>query len=528
MVNLGKGPHGEVWKCCRGEKEEFAIKVFSKEFSTPQVEKSLSKCIGIAGSYLTEYIEVFRKGERLFLVMSYEPGRHLDDEDSFRFGSRFWTITVEESMKVMVQIFLAVRALHDRNITHGNLKHENIFMFGCAIVADYGLTPQAETMAAISNPNYAAPEVFQSQLVDKRADIWSLGVILYEMITCGQLPFEGKDLGSLGEKIKKGEYEAITEYNFPKALIDLDNMMLNVDPSKRPTILDVLQAPVIYDCIEDGWQETVPRLVGPPDQKVFVWRAYDSPHDSMDGEGWSTVTTRYAARMELHGVRNNESALRVLTHFDLRGADKDRVFVATSLADGGEYLVRDCREQGLTTPMLLYCAPEEAVSMKKENKENVVFDDSVGALIKFIEDKILASASPLPPPSFPLPLPLHKPKVFLWRDSNIKSATNAATWAGVTARYGNRLRLYCVSSTAAALAVLASYDLRGADKDAVYVACNRGEDGAGFLAQCRGCGVTTPALVYCGHTTGWVPMANVEICNKEGALNKFIEEKILK
>ena len=85
---------------------------------------------------------------------------------------------------------------------------------------------------------YFAPEVVRNQQYTYESDIWSLGVILYEMCTL-KFPFLDKSLIGLGMKITKGEYAPISE-NYSKGIKDLINSILIQDPKARPNIDQIL------------------------------------------------------------------------------------------------------------------------------------------------------------------------------------------------------------------------------------------------------------------------------------------------
>lgn len=118
-------------------------------------------------------------------------------------------IQLEQKLVWFTQICLAVDAIHDAKIIHRDLKPMNIFIdsFGFIKIGDFGVskavlnaTKKVSTIAGTYE--YMAPEVIQEELYDNKIDIWSLGVILYELV-CGFLPFEGKNFILMSNIISK-------------------------------------------------------------------------------------------------------------------------------------------------------------------------------------------------------------------------------------------------------------------------------------------------------------------------------------
>ena len=104
-------------------------------------------------------------------------------------------LSEEEAIKIFLQIRSAFETLSAENILHRDMKPTNIlFHNGVIKVADFGFckellkeTDMAQTM--VGSPIYMAPEVLKGLIYDSRADIWSMGVILYEMLY-GVCPYE--------------------------------------------------------------------------------------------------------------------------------------------------------------------------------------------------------------------------------------------------------------------------------------------------------------------------------------------------
>ena len=144
-----------------------------------------------------------------FIAMEYVEGRTLKEKIEMR------PLNIDEALKIAIQIADGLRHAHDKDIVHRDIKSSNIMINknGQAKVMDFGLaklvgstlvTREGVTLGTIST---MSPEQAQGKEVDKRTDIWSLGVVLYELVS-GQLPF-------LGEQDQAVIYSIINEEPLP-------------------------------------------------------------------------------------------------------------------------------------------------------------------------------------------------------------------------------------------------------------------------------------------------------------------------
>jgi eukaryotic-like serine/threonine-protein kinase len=147
-------------------------------------------------------------------------------------------IELEQAVNVAVQICSVVEAAHQQGIIHRDLKPENVMLkesidgsvivkvvdFGLAkLVSGDGVAHLTQTGEVLGTPHYMAPEFYEGEQVDKRADIYAIGVMLYEMLT-GEVPFSGTVQSIIGGHLFKD----------PKPLFE-------TNPSIHPQINDVAQ-----------------------------------------------------------------------------------------------------------------------------------------------------------------------------------------------------------------------------------------------------------------------------------------------
>lgn len=138
-----------------------------------------------------------------------------------------------------------MKHVHDRKIIHRDLKSTNIFLtkentiklgdFGIATVLSNTLE-KAKTI--IGSPYYLSPEIIDNKPYNMKTDIWSLGIILYELCALTP-PFNGNNLSYLALKIVRGTYAPLGG-NISKDIKNLVGVLLLSDPNKRPNINEIL------------------------------------------------------------------------------------------------------------------------------------------------------------------------------------------------------------------------------------------------------------------------------------------------
>ena len=150
---------------------------------------------------------------------------------------------------------MAIKHVHDRKILHRDLKSQNIFLTSQGIVklGDFGiaraLNHTAENAQTIvGTPYYLSPEIIENKPYNFKSDIWSLGILLYEMCAL-KPPFNGNSLHALALQIVRGNFSPITG-PFSLGLKNMLNTMLSVDPTRRPNINQILKVPMISNRVK--------------------------------------------------------------------------------------------------------------------------------------------------------------------------------------------------------------------------------------------------------------------------------------
>ncbi|CDF41350.1 Serine/threonine protein kinase [Chondrus crispus] len=185
-----------------------------------------------------QLVDVFDTDTSFVLVLEYCDGGELFDllaENGY--------LPQPQVLDLFQQLVYALEFCHNRGICHRDLKPENVLLTssGHVKLGDFGLAsllkPDSFLETACGSPQYCAPEVLLGDSYSGvKADIWSLGVVLYAMTT-GGLPFDDDNLQRLATKISSGAFYMPAEV--PAGLAQLLTAMLTVDPAQRATLDDV-------------------------------------------------------------------------------------------------------------------------------------------------------------------------------------------------------------------------------------------------------------------------------------------------
>lgn len=141
-------------------------------------------------------------------------------------------------------------AMHSKNILHRDIKTQNIFIAKNNVlkIGDFGISKELETMnqkamTSCGTPYFMPPEVCAGQPYDNKADVWAIGVILYELITFKK-PFDSDTVQGVFDKIKSQPLDPLPS-TVDSDLKMLIAALLNKDYNKRPNIFDVAKIPCI-------------------------------------------------------------------------------------------------------------------------------------------------------------------------------------------------------------------------------------------------------------------------------------------
>jgi len=166
----------------------------------------------------------------------------------------------------LAQLSDALRYLHSLNVLHRDVKPQNIVLRrdGMVQLADFGISAvlrscERSANASMGTPCYASPERMRRRPYGTSADIWSLGVVFYELCALRR-PFDGSNLNEVSKAILEGYYEPLEEQCFSQELRDLVYEMLSPEPEDRPSAAEILKFPLLSEALSDPIVEDLDRL----------------------------------------------------------------------------------------------------------------------------------------------------------------------------------------------------------------------------------------------------------------------------
>ena len=214
--------------------EYLANEEFTRRF------KNESKAIAILSHPNIVKVYDVSFGERLqYIVMEYIDGITLKE-----YIEQQQDIKWKEAVHFTVQILRALQHAHDKGIVHRDIKPQNIMLLpdGTIKVTDFGIArfsrneirATSATDKAIGSVHYISPEQARGDITDEKADIYSTGVMLYEMLT-GRLPFEADSAVSVAIMQLQSEPKLPREINpsIPEGLEEITIKAMQKDPAKR-------------------------------------------------------------------------------------------------------------------------------------------------------------------------------------------------------------------------------------------------------------------------------------------------------
>jgi len=209
---LGKGSFGKVMLVQRvGTTEVFAMKVLRKEaiiagnqVQHTKAERSILQAVD--SPFIVKMHYAFQTQGKLYLILDYVRGGEL-----FFQLKREGLFSVERVRLYAAEIILAIKHLHEKDVIYRDLKPENLLLDedGHIMLTDFGLSKEAVTRkngarTFCGTPEYLAPEILQAFGHGKAVDWWSLGTLMYEMLT-GLPPFYSQNRKVMFERILNSE-----------------------------------------------------------------------------------------------------------------------------------------------------------------------------------------------------------------------------------------------------------------------------------------------------------------------------------
>ncbi|WP_153720472.1 Stk1 family PASTA domain-containing Ser/Thr kinase [Sporosarcina cascadiensis] len=211
---------------------DVAIKVLHYDFANEEELKKRFQREALSATSLTHphivnIFDVGQEDELHYLVMEYIPGRTLKE-----YIHTHGALTAEHAVSIMLQLVSAISHAHHNGIVHRDIKPQNVLMNGedDVKITDFGIamalnsTAHTKTNSVIGTVHYLSPEQARGGMATKRSDIYSLGIVFYELLT-GKLPFSAETAVAIALKHLQEETPSVRE-QMPEIPQSVENVIL--------------------------------------------------------------------------------------------------------------------------------------------------------------------------------------------------------------------------------------------------------------------------------------------------------------
>ncbi|CAD8114087.1 unnamed protein product [Paramecium sonneborni] len=249
-MEIGSGMTGSVYRCVSTENNEsyYAIKKVDKmkitqnDGAIPQLIHELSLLNQLQHPSIVKLRETYVDEQNYYIVMEYINGKTLHSE----LQSRQYGLSVNETIKIMKELLEAITYIHNKGIMHRDINPLNIMKAETVKLIDFGLARKIKNQLIFptsGTPGYMAPEIInfsKDKPYDEKADIFSLGCVLYKLLTGENLFSTKQGKQTVYQSNKEGVFELKKQQQHPECnsnkmdqLFILLPQMLESNPQMR-------------------------------------------------------------------------------------------------------------------------------------------------------------------------------------------------------------------------------------------------------------------------------------------------------
>ncbi|MDN7241292.1 Stk1 family PASTA domain-containing Ser/Thr kinase [Planococcus sp. N028] len=217
---------------------DIAIKILRYDFSNEEelrrrFQREALSTTSLAHPNIVNIFDVGEDGSLHYLVMEYVPGKTLKE-----YIIEHSPVAPERAVEIMKQLTSALAHAHQNQIVHRDIKPQNILMDdeGNVKISDFGIamalsaTSYTQTNSVLGTVHYLSPEQARGGTANKKSDIYSLGIVMYELLT-GKLPFSGESAVSIALKHLQTETPSLRA-SIPTLPQSLENVVLKATAKK--------------------------------------------------------------------------------------------------------------------------------------------------------------------------------------------------------------------------------------------------------------------------------------------------------
>jgi tRNA A-37 threonylcarbamoyl transferase component Bud32 len=256
-----------------------ALKILHQQYNEDEdfVERFKREARSVAQLQHPNIVTVIDRGEedgRQYIVFEYIDGENLKE-----LVVRKGRLDVREALEIALKIARGLGFAHDHGLVHRDVKPQNVLLNGDggAKVTDFGIARSldvdrgvTQTGTVLGTSNYIAPEQASGQPVDAHTDVYSLGVVLYEMLT-GELPFPGEHFVAVAMKHIQEPSPSVLDVrgDVPLRVAEMIDRALEKDPEQRFPTMDAFAAEIEANLAElDRGEDGAVTMVVPAAQRL--------------------------------------------------------------------------------------------------------------------------------------------------------------------------------------------------------------------------------------------------------------------
>lgn len=274
---------------------DVAVKILRLDFADEdefirRFQREAQSATSLAHPNIVNIYDVGEEGNIYYIVMEYVDGMTLK-----QYIQQNHPISVEKTLNIMQQLTSALSHAHYNHIIHRDIKPQNILIDheGTVKITDFGIamalsaTSITQTNAVLGSVHYLSPEQARGGMATKKSDIYSLGIVMFELLT-GRLPFSGESAVSIAIKHLQSETPSPKRWN-PDIPQSVENIVLKAtakDPFLRYNNVDEMEKDLETALDPERLQE--PKFVIPEDQDATKAIPVITDHD-IQSSGDETV-----------------------------------------------------------------------------------------------------------------------------------------------------------------------------------------------------------------------------------------------
>ncbi|MBY0144526.1 Stk1 family PASTA domain-containing Ser/Thr kinase [Neobacillus niacini] len=211
---------------------DVAVKMLRLDFANDEefirrFRREAQSATSLAHPNIVNIYDVGEENDLYYIVMEYVEGQTL--KQYIQLNS---PLQVEETLEIMKQLTSAISHAHQNHIVHRDIKPQNILVdrFGNVKITDFGIamalsaTSITQTNSVLGSVHYLSPEQARGGMANKKSDIYSLGIVMFELLT-GRLPFSGESAVSIALKHLQSETPSVRRWN-PNIPQSVENIVL--------------------------------------------------------------------------------------------------------------------------------------------------------------------------------------------------------------------------------------------------------------------------------------------------------------